>query len=100
MSEKIGPQHLSRKAMLYVRQSSAWQVANNLESQRLQYAMEAHLRQFGIVTSRSALESCLKTHRKQFRIRTQGREKFVAWKEGAANETASTSTGARVGKRK
>ncbi|MEX3816175.1 hypothetical protein AB3X96_39120 [Paraburkholderia sp. BR13439] len=45
MSEKILPQHLARKAILYVRQSSAWQVANNLESQRLQYAMEAHLRQ-------------------------------------------------------
>lgn len=47
MSEKIMPQHLARKAILYVRQSSAWQVANNLESQRLQYAMEAHLRQLG-----------------------------------------------------
>lgn len=47
MSEKIMPQHLARKAILYVRQSSAWQVANNLESQRLQYAMEAHLRQMG-----------------------------------------------------
>ncbi len=46
MSEKIMPQHLARKAILYVRQS-AWQVANNLESQRLQYAMEAHLRQMG-----------------------------------------------------
>lgn len=53
------------------------------------YELEAHLRQFGIATSRSALESCLKTHRKQFRITKHGREKLVAWKEGA-NETAST----------
>jgi DNA invertase Pin-like site-specific DNA recombinase len=47
MSEKIKPQHLSRKAVLYVRQSSAYQVMNNLESQKLQYAMEAHLRSLG-----------------------------------------------------
>jgi DNA invertase Pin-like site-specific DNA recombinase len=47
MSEKIKPQHLSRKAILYVRQSSAYQVMNNLESQKLQYAMEAHLRSLG-----------------------------------------------------
>jgi hypothetical protein len=44
MSEKIQPQHLARKAILYVRQSSAFQVAHNLESQRLQYAMESRLR--------------------------------------------------------
>jgi DNA invertase Pin-like site-specific DNA recombinase len=47
MSEKIKPQHLSRKAILYVRQSSPYQVMNNLESQKLQYAMEAHLRSLG-----------------------------------------------------
>jgi DNA invertase Pin-like site-specific DNA recombinase len=47
MSEKIKPQHLARKAILYVGQSSAYQVANNLESQKLQYAMEEHLRQLG-----------------------------------------------------
>ena len=39
MSDKIKPHHLERKAILYVRQSSAYQVQNNLESQRLQYAM-------------------------------------------------------------
>lgn len=47
MSDKIKPQHLSRKAILYVRQSSAYQVMNNLESQKLQYAMEAQLRSLG-----------------------------------------------------
>jgi DNA invertase Pin-like site-specific DNA recombinase len=47
MSDKIRPQHLSRKAILYVRQSSPYQVLNNLESQKLQYAMEAHLRSLG-----------------------------------------------------
>jgi DNA invertase Pin-like site-specific DNA recombinase len=47
MSDKIKPQHLSRKAILYVRQSSPYQVMNNLESQKLQYAMEARLRSLG-----------------------------------------------------
>ena len=47
MSEKIQPQHLSRKAMLYVRQSSAFQVAHNLESGKLQYAMQTRLRDLG-----------------------------------------------------
>jgi hypothetical protein len=45
MSEKIKPQHLARKAILYVRQSSAYQVSHNLESQRLQYAMQERLAQ-------------------------------------------------------
>src|ERR1700761_3341811 len=47
MSEKLRTQHLERKAILYVRQSSPYQVIHNLESQKLQYAMEARLRQLG-----------------------------------------------------
>jgi DNA invertase Pin-like site-specific DNA recombinase len=47
MSEKIKPYHVERKAILYVRQSSAYQVNNNLESQKLQYAMEERLRNLG-----------------------------------------------------
>ena len=47
MSDKIKLQHLQRKAILYVRQSSGYQVLNNLESQRLQYAMEHRLRELG-----------------------------------------------------
>ena len=47
MSDKIRPHHLERKAILYVRQSSAYQVTHNLESQKLQYAMEKHLHQLG-----------------------------------------------------
>ena len=41
--EKIGPQHLERKAILFVRQSSAHQVLHNLESSALQYAMRDRL---------------------------------------------------------
>jgi len=47
MSEKIKPQHVARKAILYVRQSSAYQVNHNLESQRLQYAMQDRLHYLG-----------------------------------------------------
>ena len=47
MSDKIKPQHLARKAILYIRQSSAYQVSHNLESQRLQYAMQDRLQHLG-----------------------------------------------------
>ena len=47
MSDKIQGPHLNRKAILYIRQSSAYQVSHNLESQKLQYGMEARLRQLG-----------------------------------------------------
>src|ERR1700740_3833101 len=47
MSEKIKSHDLERKAILYIRQSSAYQVSNNLESQKLQYAMQERLRQLG-----------------------------------------------------
>ena len=47
MSEKIRPHHLQRKAILYIRQSSPHQVLNNLESQKLHYAMHEHLRRLG-----------------------------------------------------
>lgn len=50
MSDKIGPQHRSRKAILYVRQSSTYQVQHNEESRRLQYAMELRLRELGWTT--------------------------------------------------
>ncbi|CAB3685595.1 hypothetical protein LMG22037_02705 [Paraburkholderia phenoliruptrix] len=39
MSDKIRVQHRARIAVLYVRQSSAYQINHNLESQKLQYAM-------------------------------------------------------------
>src|SRR3984957_15592815 len=39
MPDKIGAHHLERKAILYVRQSSAHQVLHNRESSVLQYAM-------------------------------------------------------------
>jgi len=47
MSEKITAGHLGRRAILYIRQSSAFQVEHNQESPRLQYAMEQRLRELG-----------------------------------------------------
>jgi DNA invertase Pin-like site-specific DNA recombinase len=47
MNEKITPLHLQRKAMLYIRQSSAHQVMHHQESRRLQYAMKERLQQLG-----------------------------------------------------
>ena len=46
-ADKIGPQHRARKAVLYVRQSSAHQVQHNRESQGLHYAMRDRLTQLG-----------------------------------------------------
>lgn len=44
---KIGADHLTRQAVVYVRQSTADQVAHNLESQRRQYALVERARQLG-----------------------------------------------------
>ena len=47
MHEKIRAHHLERKAILYVRQSSAHQVLHNRESSALQYAMRDRLTALG-----------------------------------------------------
>ena len=47
MSERITPSHLSRKAFVYVRQSSMHQVHNCTESRRLQYAMKERMLELG-----------------------------------------------------
>ena len=41
---KITAAHRARRAVVYLRQSSEGQVRNNLESQRLQYALEQRAR--------------------------------------------------------
>jgi DNA invertase Pin-like site-specific DNA recombinase len=46
-SPKIKPEHLARKAIVYLRQSSERQVRQNLESQRLQYEMAERVRSLG-----------------------------------------------------
>src|SRR6476469_9674693 len=47
ISDKVRPHHLERKALLYVRQSSAHQVLHNRESSALQYAMQGRLTALG-----------------------------------------------------
>lgn len=46
------------------------------------YELEAHLKAFGIPAERSAIESSINAHRRQFPVTMKGREKFVAWQEG------------------
>jgi DNA invertase Pin-like site-specific DNA recombinase len=46
-SPKIKPEHLARKAIVYLRQSSEKQVRQNKESQRLQYDLAERMRALG-----------------------------------------------------
>src|SRR2546422_6991147 len=46
-SDLITPQHLARKAVIYIRQSTPHQVLSHKESVRLQYALHERARQFG-----------------------------------------------------
>jgi DNA invertase Pin-like site-specific DNA recombinase len=47
LNPKISPEHLGRGAVVYVRQSTAMQVSNHLESQRRQYALADTARALG-----------------------------------------------------
>ncbi len=47
MNDKIKPHHIERSAVLYIRQSSTFQVVHNEESRRLQYAMSQRIRDLG-----------------------------------------------------
>jgi DNA invertase Pin-like site-specific DNA recombinase len=47
VSDKIAARHLERKAIVYVRQSSKFQVEHHQEGKLLQYAMEQHVRDMG-----------------------------------------------------
>jgi len=44
---KVRSEHVGRKAVVYLRQSSMKQVRENLESQRLQYALAERARKVG-----------------------------------------------------
>src|SRR2546426_4472201 len=47
MSEKVKAHHLDRGAYVYVRQSTPYQVRNNLESKERQYALKGRAQQLG-----------------------------------------------------
>ena len=46
-STLIQPHHLSRRAAIYIRQSTGHQVMTNTESRRLQDAMREHVHRLG-----------------------------------------------------
>ncbi len=46
-AQKLTPEHLARKAVVYLRQSSMTQVKHNQESQRLQYALMDTAKAYG-----------------------------------------------------
>ena len=47
MSSKITPEHQSRTAIVYVRQSTSFKIVHNQESQRRQYGLVDYARQLG-----------------------------------------------------
>ena len=50
-SPKVKPEHLARKAIVYLRQSTDKQVRQNQESQRLQYDVAERMRALGLEAS-------------------------------------------------
>lgn len=60
-----------------------WKIMRELVRQTSEirvYELESHLKSFGVKTTRSAIESALVTHRKEFKVYKRGREKYVALK--------------------
>jgi DNA invertase Pin-like site-specific DNA recombinase len=55
MTPVVHPHHLSRKAVIYIRQSTGHQVLTNTESQQLQHAMREPARQLGWPAERIAV---------------------------------------------
>src|ERR1700674_123222 len=73
-SELIKPNHLDRKAVVYVRQSSPQQVINNQESLRLQYALRQRARELGwhgadidVIDADLGLSGAAASHRQGFK---------------------------------
>ena len=72
-SDLITPQHLARKAVIYIRQSTPHQVLSQQESLRLQYALHERARQLGwpdeaidIIDDDLGLTAASATHREGF----------------------------------
>ena len=72
-SDLITPQHLTRKAIIYIRQSTPQQVVSHQESLRLQYALKERAQQLGwpedaidIIDEDLGLTAASATHREGF----------------------------------
>src|SRR6267378_3188333 len=77
-SPKIKPEHLARKAIVYLRQSSEKQVRQNKESQRLQYDVAERMRALGwkqveIVNSDLGCSAAMASARRE------GFERVLSW---------------------
>src|SRR5690348_11034454 len=73
-SELVSPQHLQRKALIYIRQSTPHQVLSNQESLRLQYALQQRAMELGwraedieIIDADLGLTATSASHRTGFR---------------------------------
>lgn len=73
-SELITPQHLTRKALIYIRQSSPHQVLSNQESRRLQYALRKRAVELGwraaeveVIDADQGLSGAAVPHREGFK---------------------------------
>src|SRR3982751_1581293 len=74
LSDLVTARHLSRKAVIYIRQSTPHQVLTNQESLRLQYALHQRARDLGwdetgiqIIDTDLGLSGATATHREGFR---------------------------------
>ena len=92
-SPKIKPEHLARKAIVYLRQSSDKQVRQNLESQRLQYEMAERVRSLGWKQV-EIIDSDLGFSAGMASTRREGFERVLSWVALCANinETSRPST--------
>src|SRR5712692_12064608 len=77
-SPKIKPEHLARKAIVYLRQSSEKQVRQNLESQRLQYEIAERIRALGW-RQVEIIDSDLGSSAAMASARREGFERVLSW---------------------
>jgi DNA invertase Pin-like site-specific DNA recombinase len=77
-SPKIKPEHLARKAIVYLRQSSEKQVRQNLESQRLQYEVAERMRALGW-RQVEIIDSDLGSSAAMASARREGFERVLSW---------------------
>src|SRR3979409_1776216 len=73
-SELVKADHLNRKAVVYIRQSTPHQVVSNQESLRLQYALCQRAREFGwheadidVIDADLGLSGAAASHRQGFK---------------------------------
>ncbi len=93
-SDKIRLHHLQRKALFYVRQSSAHQVLHNRESSALQYAMRDRLSALGGPRSRLSMTILAVPLQAGRRLRADGGASVPrqGWRRRRARGLASPAT--------